>query len=129
LPLFVSTPPGTFRSVALRIHKQSRRQCAVKIISNVVLEDQMVVRAVLAEQHIMCEVSHYPFVLGLLASFRSVQGLYLVSVSLLFLVLSDIRWILTVIFQEYCCSTLFDGRFHMPESYKKLASAELVSLP
>ncbi len=32
-------------------------------------------------------------------------------------------------FQEYCRSTLFDERSHMPESYKKLASAELVSLP
>ncbi|KAF8493797.1 kinase-like domain-containing protein [Russula emetica] len=92
-------------SIALCIHKQSRRQCAVKIISNAVLEDQRIVRAVLAEQRIMREVSRYPFLLGLLASFRGVHGLYLVS--------------------EYCCSTLFDGRFHMPESYKKLAFAEL----
>ncbi|KAF8493745.1 kinase-like domain-containing protein [Russula emetica] len=58
----------------------------------------------LAEQRIIREVSRYPFLLGLLASFRGVHGLYLVS--------------------EYCCSTLFDGRFHMPESY---ASAELAS--
>jgi hypothetical protein len=82
--------PGAFRSIALCIHKQSRRQCMVKIISNAVLEDQRIVRAVLAEQRIMREVSRYPFLLGLLASFRGVHGLYLVSVSLLFPVLSDI---------------------------------------
>ncbi len=81
---------GAFRSIALCIHKGSRRQCAVKIISNVVLEDQRTVRAVLAEQRIMREASRYPFLLGLLASFRDVRGFYLVSVSLLFPVLSDI---------------------------------------
>ena len=75
---------GAFRSVALCIHKQSRRQCVVKIISNAVLEDRRIVRAVLAEQRIMREASRYPFLLGLLASFRGVHGLYLVSVSLLF---------------------------------------------
>jgi hypothetical protein len=74
---------GAFCSIALCIHKQSRRQCAVKIVSNVVLEDQRTVRAVLAEQRIMREVSRYPFLLGLLASFRGVRGLYLVTVSLL----------------------------------------------
>jgi hypothetical protein len=120
---------GTSRSIALCIHKQSRRQCAVKIISNAVPEDQRIFRAVLAEQRIMREVSRYPFLLGLLASFRGVHGLYLVSVSLSSPALRDIRLILTVRCQEFCCSTLFDGRFHMPESYKKLASAELVSLP
>jgi len=118
---------GEFGSIALCIHKQSRLHCAVKIISNAVLEDQKFVRAVLAEQRIMREVSRYPFLLGLLASFRGVHGLYLVSVSLIFPVLCD--RCSTVLFQEYCCSTLFDGRFHMPESYKKSASAELVSLP
>jgi hypothetical protein len=80
---------GEFCSIALCIHKQSRRHCAVKIISNAVLEDQKIVRAVLAEQRIMREVSRYPFLLGLLASFRGVHGLYLVSVSLLFPVLCD----------------------------------------
>jgi hypothetical protein len=89
---------GAFCSIALCIHKQSRRQCAVKIISNVVLEDQKIVRAVLAELRIMREVSRYPFLLGLLASFRGVHGLYLVSVSLLFRVLCDIWYILTVLF-------------------------------
>jgi serine/threonine protein kinase len=112
----------------LCIHKQSQRQCAVKIISNAVLEDQKTLRAVLAEQRIMREVSRSPFLLGLLASFRDVHGLHLITVSLLFPVIYDIWYILTVLFQEYCCSTLFDGRFHMPEPYKKLASAELVSL-
>jgi hypothetical protein len=89
---------GAFCSIALCIHKQSRRQCAVKIISNVVLEDQKIVRAVLAELRIMREVSRYPFLLGLLASFRGVHGLYLVSVSLSFRVLCDIWYILTVLF-------------------------------
>jgi hypothetical protein len=73
-----------FRSIVLCVHKQSRRQCAVKIIPNAVLEDQRIVRTVLAEQRIMREVSRFPFLLGLLASFRGVRGLYLVSVSLLF---------------------------------------------
>jgi len=82
--------PGPVRSITLCIHKQTRRQCAVKIISNAVLEDQGVVRAVLAEQRIMREISHYPFLLGLLASFRGVRGFYLVSVSLLFPLLSEI---------------------------------------
>ena len=76
--------PGEFCSIALCIHKQSRRPCAVKIISNTVLDDQRIVRAVLAEHRIMREVSRYPFLLGLLASFRGVHGLYFVSVSLLF---------------------------------------------
>jgi hypothetical protein len=79
---------GAFCSIALCVHKQSRRQCAVKIISNAVLDDERTVRAVLAEQRIMREVSRYPFLLGLLASFRGVHGLYLVTVSLLFPVLS-----------------------------------------
>jgi hypothetical protein len=82
---------GASRSVALCIHKQSRRHCVVKIISNAVLDDQSVVRAVLAEQRIMREVSRYPFLLGLLASFRGVHGLYLVSVSSLLPALSDMR--------------------------------------
>ena len=81
---------GTFRSVTLCIHKRSRRQCVVKIISNAALEDQRIVRAVLAEQRIMREISRYPFLLGLWASFRDVHGLYLVSVSLSFPLLSDI---------------------------------------
>jgi hypothetical protein len=71
---------GAFGSIALCIHKQSRRQCAVKIISNAILEEQRMVRAVLAEQRIMREASGYPFLLGLLASFHDVQGFYLVSV-------------------------------------------------
>ena len=85
-----SLSQGAFRSIALCIHKQSRRQCAAKIISNAVLQDQRILRAVLAEQRIMREASRYPFLLGLLASFRGVNGLYLVSVSWLFPVLSDI---------------------------------------
>jgi hypothetical protein len=81
---------GASRSITLCVHKQSRRHCVVKIISNAVLEDERIVRAVLAEQRIMREVSRYPFLLGLLASFRGVHGLYLVSVSLLSSAPSDI---------------------------------------
>jgi hypothetical protein len=80
---------GAFGSIALCIHKQSRRQFAVKIISNVILEEQRIVRALLAEQRIMREASGHPFLLGLLASFHDVHGFYLVSVSLSFLMLGD----------------------------------------
>ena len=85
-----SLSQGAFRSIALCVHKRSRRQCAAKIISNAVLQDQRILRAVLAEQRIMREASRYPFLLGLLASFRGFNGLYLVSVSWSFPVLSDI---------------------------------------
>ena len=121
---------GAFGSVALYVHKRSQRQCAIKIIrvSGAIPEEHIIVRAVLAEQRIMREASNYPFLLGLLASFRDVRGFYLVSVSPLLPVRGDVRQILTVWFQEFCRSTLFDERSHMPESYKKLASAELVSL-
>jgi serine/threonine protein kinase len=82
---------GAFGSIALCIHKQSRRQCAVKIISNAILEEQRMVRAVLAEQRIMREATGYPFLLGLLASFHDLHGFYLVSVSSLSSVLSVAR--------------------------------------
>ena len=80
---------GPFGSIALCIHKQSRRQCTIKIISNIILEEQRIVRAVLAEQRIMREASGHPLLLGLLASFHDVQGFHLVSVSLSFPMLSD----------------------------------------
>jgi Protein kinase domain len=77
---------GAFGSVALYVHKRSQRQCAIKIIrvSGAIPEEQRIVRAVLAEQRIMREASDYPFLLGLLASFRDVHSFYLVSVSPLF---------------------------------------------
>jgi hypothetical protein len=81
---------GAFGSIALCIHKPSRRQCAVKIFSNAILEEQRMVRAVLAEQRIMREASGYPLLSGLLASFHDVHGFYLVSVSLLFPMLRDV---------------------------------------
>ena len=80
---------GALGSIALCIHKQSRRQCAIKIISNAILEEQRIVRAVLAEQRIMREASGHPLLLGLLASFHDIQGFHLVSVSLSFPMLSD----------------------------------------
>jgi hypothetical protein len=91
---------GAFGSVALYVHKQSRRQCAIKIIrvSGAIPEEQRIVRAVLAEQRIMREASGYPFLLGLLASFQDVHGFHLVSVSSLFPVLGDVRWTFTVWF-------------------------------
>jgi hypothetical protein len=79
----VSLCSNPFYSISLCIHKQSRRQCAVKIIPNAILEDQRTIRAVLAEQRIMREVSRSPFLLGLLTSFRDVRGLHLVTVRLL----------------------------------------------
>lgn len=83
---------GAFGSVALYIHKQSRRQCAIKVIrvSDAIPEERKFVRAVLAEQRIMREASGYPFLLGLLASFHDVHGFYLVSVSSLFPVLRNV---------------------------------------
>ena len=70
-----------FGALSLGIHKQSRRICVVKVISNVIVEEQMVVRAVLEEQRIMREASNFPFLLGLMASFHDANGFYLVSVS------------------------------------------------
>jgi hypothetical protein len=112
--------PGAFRSIALCVHKQSRRQCAVKIISNAILEDPMIVRAVLAEQRIMREVSRYPFLLGLLASFRGVHGLYLVSVSLFIPVLSDIRWISLSCFRNTVVPLYSMGAFICPSRTRSL---------
>lgn len=88
-----SLSQGAFGSVALYIHRQSRRQCAIKIIrvSDAIPEERKIVRAVLAEQRIMREASSSPFLLGLLASFHDVHGFYLVSVSSLFPVLRDVR--------------------------------------
>ncbi|KAH9979827.1 kinase-like domain-containing protein [Russula compacta] len=96
---------GGFGAVSLAVHKPSQRQCVIKAISNAIVEEENVVRVVLEEQRIMREVSGYPFLSGLLASFVDRHGFYLVS--------------------EYCRSTLFDEYLHMPETYKKLASAEL----
>jgi hypothetical protein len=55
--------------------------CVVKVISNAIIEEQTVVRAVLEEQRIMREASNFPFLLGLMASFHDANGFYLVSVS------------------------------------------------
>ena len=72
---------GAFGAVALGIHKQSQRQCAVKIITKAVVEEQDIIQDVLAEQRIMREASGHPFLLGLLASFHDAYAFYLVSVS------------------------------------------------
>jgi hypothetical protein len=68
-------------ALSLGIRKQSRRTCVIKVISNAIVEEQTVVRAVLEEQRIMCEASSFPFLLGLMASFYDANGFYLVSVS------------------------------------------------
>ncbi|KAH9979570.1 kinase-like domain-containing protein [Lactifluus volemus] len=96
---------GAFGAVALAVHKKNQRLCAVKIISKAIVEEQNLIRDILAEQRIMREASSHPFLLGLLASFHNAHAFYLVS--------------------EYCRSTLFDERHYMPESDKNLASAEL----
>ena len=70
-----------FGALSLGIHKQSRRMCVVKVISNAIVEEQTAVRAVLEEQRIMREASNFPFLLGLMASFHDANGFYLVSVS------------------------------------------------
>ena len=72
---------GAFGAVALAIHKEIQRQCAVKIISKAIVEEQNLIRDVLAEQRIMREASCQPFLLGLLASFHNAHAFYLVSVS------------------------------------------------
>ena len=74
-----------FVTLSLGRHKQSRRECVIKVVSNAIVEEESVVRAVLEEQRIMREVSRYPFLLGLMASFQCAEGFYLVSVSYFFL--------------------------------------------
>ncbi|KAI9439420.1 kinase-like domain-containing protein [Lactarius psammicola] len=94
---------GAFGAVLWGIHKKNRRDCAIKIISKAIAEEQDIVHAVLAEQRVMRQASGYPYLLGLLASFHDADNFYLIS--------------------EYCVSTLFEVQ--MPEADKKLASAEL----
>ena len=79
-----------FVTLSLGRHKQSRRKCVIKVVSNAIVEEESVVHAVLEEQRIMHEASRYPFLSGLVASFRSAEGFYLVSVSYFFLVLRDV---------------------------------------
>jgi hypothetical protein len=69
-----------FSALSLAVHKQSRRQCLVKAVSNAVVEEETVVRALLEEQRIMREVSGHPFLLGLMASFHDANGFYLITV-------------------------------------------------
>jgi hypothetical protein len=68
-------------ALSLGIHKQSRRTCVIKVISNAIAEEQTVIRAVLEEQRIMREAFNFPFLLGLMASFYDANGSYLVPVS------------------------------------------------
>ena len=82
---YVATLGGdAFVTLSLGRHKQSRRKCVIKVISNAIVEEATVVRAVLEEQRIMREASRYPFLLGLMASFYGAEGFYLVSVSYFF---------------------------------------------
>jgi len=80
---------NAFVTLSLGRHKQSRRKCVIKVISNAIVDEESVVRAVLEEQRIMREASRYPFLLGLMASFYGAEGFYLVSVSCFFFVLRD----------------------------------------
>jgi len=70
-----------FRALSLGVHKQSLRKCCIKTVSNAIVEEEDIVHAILEEQRIMREVSGYPFLLGLTASFHDANGFYLVSVS------------------------------------------------
>ena len=79
-----------FITLSLGRHKQSRRKCVIKVVSNAIVEEESVVRAVLEEQRIMREASRHPFLLGLMASFRGAEGFYLVSVSYFFFVLRGV---------------------------------------
>ncbi len=73
---------GAFGAVLWGIHKRSRRDCAIKIISKAIVEEQDIVHAVLAEQHVMRQASDHPYLLGLLASFHDADNFYLISVSI-----------------------------------------------
>ena len=70
-----------FFTLSLGIHKQSQRKYLIKVISNAIVEEESVVRAVLEEQRIMRQASDHPFLLGLVASFHDANGFYLISVS------------------------------------------------
>jgi len=70
-----------FFTLSLGIHKRSQRKSLIKVISNAIVEEESVVRAVLEEQRIMRQASDYPFLLGLVASFHDASGFHLVSVS------------------------------------------------
>jgi hypothetical protein len=69
-----------FRALSLGVHKQSLRKCCIKTVSNAIVKEEDIVHAILEEQRIMREVSGYPFLLGLMASFHDANGFYLVSV-------------------------------------------------
>jgi hypothetical protein len=118
-----------FRTLSLCIHKQSLRKCLVKTVSNSIVGEEHILRALLEEQRIMHEASGYPFLLGLMASFHDINGFHLVSVSFSFFLLGDNKVVILTRsdFQEYCRSTLFDGRDRLSESHRMLAAAELVS--
>jgi hypothetical protein len=70
-----------FRALSLGIHKYTSRKCWIKTVSNAIVEEETIVRTILEEQRIMREASGYPFLLGLMASFRDANGFHLVSVS------------------------------------------------
>jgi hypothetical protein len=53
-----------FFTLSLGIHKPSQRKFLIKVISNTIVEEGSVVRAVLEEQRIMRQASDYPFLLG-----------------------------------------------------------------
>ena len=83
---YVSTMgQDAFFMLSLGIHKQSQRKYFIKVISNAIVEEECVVRAVLEEQRIMRQASDSPFLLGLVASFHDANGFHLISVSRLLL--------------------------------------------
>jgi hypothetical protein len=70
-----------FWALSLGVHKQSLRKCWIKTVPNAIVGEEDVIHAILEEQRIMREISGYPFLLGLMASFHDANGFYLVSVS------------------------------------------------
>jgi len=76
-----SVDRDAFRALSLGIHKHTSRKCWIKTVSNAIVEEETIVRAILEEQRMMREASGYPFLLGLMASFRDANGFHLVSVS------------------------------------------------
>jgi hypothetical protein len=70
-----------FRALWLGIHKHTSRKCTIKTVSNAIVREDVIVRAILEEQRMMREASGYPLLLGLMASFRDANGFHLVSVS------------------------------------------------
>jgi hypothetical protein len=61
-----------FFTLPLGIHKRSQRKCLIKVISNTIVQEGSVVRAVLEEQLIMRQASDYPLLLSFFLQCRRI---------------------------------------------------------